>query len=67
MRMIVGLEDWGNGGQGLRCSQFGKYYEQIQSQQGAWRYRLLVQVVYVGGDVIIEWVGTHAEYTKRRF
>ena len=55
------------GGQGLGCSQFGKYYEQIQSQQGAWRYRLLVQVVYVGGDVIIEWVGTHAEYTKRRF
>lgn len=31
------------------------------------RYRLVVQVVYVGGDVIIEWVGTHAEYTKRRF
>ena len=31
------------------------------------RYRLVVQVAYVGGDVIIEWVGTHAEYTKRRF
>ena len=31
------------------------------------RYRLVVQVVYVGGYVIIEWVGTHAEYTKRRF
>lgn len=55
------------GGLGLGCSQFKKCYKLTQSQQGAWRCRLVVQVVYVGGDVIIEWVGTHAEYTKRRF
>ena len=30
-------------------------------------YRLLVQVSYRNGIVVIEWVGTHAEYSKRIF
>lgn len=31
------------------------------------RYRLLVQVRYRNGMVVVEWVGTHAEYTKKKF
>lgn len=30
-------------------------------------YRLVVQVRYRGGIVVIEWLGTHAEYSKRKF
>lgn len=30
-------------------------------------YRLVVQVRYRVGIVVIEWVGTHAEYSKKRF
>jgi len=30
-------------------------------------YRLLVRVRYQGGIVVIEWVGTHAEYSKKQF
>lgn len=30
-------------------------------------YRLVVKVRYEGGIVLIEWVGTHAEYSKRKF
>ena len=30
-------------------------------------YRLVVQVRYRGGLVVIEWVGTHAEYSKKQF
>lgn len=30
-------------------------------------YRLVVQVRYRGGIVVIEWVGTHAEYSKKKF
>lgn len=30
-------------------------------------YRLIVQVRYRGGIVVIEWVGTHAEYNKKKF
>jgi len=30
-------------------------------------YRLVVQVRYRGGIVAIEWVGTHAEYSKKKF
>jgi mRNA interferase HigB len=30
-------------------------------------YRLVVQVRYRGGIVMIEWVGTHAEYSKKKF
>lgn len=30
-------------------------------------YRLVVQVRYRGGIVVIEWVGTHAEYSKRKY
>lgn len=30
-------------------------------------YRLVVQVRYRGGIVLIEWVGTHAEYSKKKF
>jgi len=29
------------------------------------RYRLEVQVAYNTGIVVIRWLGTHAEYTKR--
>jgi len=31
------------------------------------RYRLLVQVRYRNGIVVVEWVWTHAEYTKKKF
>ena len=30
-------------------------------------YRLVVMVRYVSGSVLIEWVGTHAEYDRLRF
>lgn len=30
-------------------------------------YRLVVQVRYRGGMVVIEWIGTHAEYSKKKF
>ena len=30
-------------------------------------YRLVVKVRYQAGVVVIEWVGTHAEYNKMRF
>jgi mRNA interferase HigB len=29
------------------------------------RYRLEVQVAYNTGVVVVKWVGTHAEYTRR--
>ncbi len=31
------------------------------------RYRLVVQVRYQNGMVVVEWVGTHAEYNKKKF
>lgn len=31
------------------------------------RYRLVVQVRYWGGLVVVEWIGTHAEYDKKKF
>lgn len=30
-------------------------------------HRLVVQVRYQFGIVVVEWVGTHAEYSKRKF
>lgn len=30
-------------------------------------YRLVVRVRYSNGIVLIEWVGTHAEYSKKTF
>jgi len=30
-------------------------------------YRLAVQVRYRNGLVVVEWIGTHAEYSKKRF
>lgn len=30
-------------------------------------YRLVVKVRYQGGIVLVEWVGTHAEYDKKKF
>ena len=30
-------------------------------------YRLAVQVRYRNGLVVIEWIGTHAEYSKKKF
>lgn len=30
-------------------------------------YRLAVQVQYRHGLVVIEWIGTHAEYSKKKF
>jgi mRNA interferase HigB len=30
-------------------------------------YRLVVKVRYQNGLVVIEWEGTHAEYSKRKF
>lgn len=31
------------------------------------RYRLAVQVRYQNGMVLVEWVGTHTEYSKKKF
>lgn len=31
------------------------------------RYRLVVKVRHQNGIVMIEWVGTHAEYSKKKF
>lgn len=30
-------------------------------------YRLVVKIRYQNGLVVVEWVGTHAEYSKRKF
>ena len=30
-------------------------------------YRLVVVVVFAAGRVVVEWIGTHAEYDKRTF
>ncbi|AMO58252.1 hypothetical protein GZ77_21220 [Endozoicomonas montiporae] len=30
-------------------------------------YRLVVKVAYRHGIVVVEWVGTHAEYSKKNF
>lgn len=30
-------------------------------------YRLVVKVRYQNGLVVVEWVGTHAEYSKKKF
>ena len=30
-------------------------------------YRLVVRVSYAGDTVVIEWIGTHAEYDKKKF
>jgi mRNA interferase HigB len=30
-------------------------------------YRLVVKVRYQNGLVLVEWVGTHAQYSKKRF
>jgi len=30
-------------------------------------YRLVVQLRYRNGLVVIEWIGTHAEYSKKKF
>ena len=30
-------------------------------------HRLVVQVRYSNGLVLVEWVGTHAEYSKKKF
>ncbi|MDI5891088.1 type II toxin-antitoxin system HigB family toxin [Halomonas rhizosphaerae] len=30
-------------------------------------FRLVVQVRYQSGIVVVEWVGTHADYDKKRF
>ena len=30
-------------------------------------YRLVVKVRYQNGLVVVEWVGTHAEYDKKKF
>lgn len=30
-------------------------------------YRMVVQVRYRSGIVVIEWIGTHAEYSKKKF
>ncbi len=30
-------------------------------------YRLVVKIRYQNGIVLIEWIGTHAEYNKKKF
>ena len=30
-------------------------------------YRLVVKIRYINGLVLIEWIGTHAEYSKKDF
>ena len=34
---------------------------------GGNKYRLVVKVRYQGSIVLVEWVGTHAEYDKAKF
>ncbi len=34
---------------------------------GGNKFRLVVVVIYVSGRVVINWVGTHAEYSKMKF
>ena len=34
---------------------------------GGNRHRLVVVVVYTAGQVYVQWIGTHAEYSKRKF
>ena len=31
------------------------------------KHRLVVQVRYQNGLVLVQWIGTHAEYSKKRF
>ena len=31
------------------------------------KYRLVVQVRYQNNLIVVEWIGTHAEYDKKRF
>ncbi len=31
------------------------------------KYRLVVKIRFAGNVVLVEWVGTHAEYSKKRF
>lgn len=30
-------------------------------------YRLVIKVRYQNGLVVVEWIGTHAEYSKKKF
>ena len=34
---------------------------------GGNKYRLVVVVVYVLGRIYVQWIGTHAEYSKKNF
>ena len=34
---------------------------------GGNKYRLVVVVVYVADRILIEWIGTHAQYDKKKF
>ena len=34
---------------------------------GGNKHRLVVMVVYMAGQVYAQWIGTHAEYSKKKF
>ncbi len=34
---------------------------------GGNKHRLLVMIVYADGEVYVRWIGTHAEYSKKKF
>ena len=34
---------------------------------GGNKHRLVVIVVYTAGQIYVQWIGTHAEYSKRKF
>lgn len=34
---------------------------------GGNKHRLVVMVVYVNGEIYVRWIGTHAEYSRKKF
>lgn len=49
-----------------RCADFLADNRVIFNIKGN-TYRLVVKVRYLNGLVVVEWVGTHAEYDKMKF
>ena len=68
-RDAVERETWQTPQDIKRCYKYADFLAEnrvIFNIKGS-SYRLVVQVRYRGGIVVIEWVGTHAEYSKKKF
>lgn len=48
-----------------KIEEFKRSHADARRSLDAWR--LVVQVRYRNGLVVVEWIGTHAEYSKKRF